>query len=940
MGSALGIMLLLAAGITAFILVVIFVLVPLFAVIGKIITMFFKGIGWLIMHLFEFVVGTLSDVIRFVGSLIAMVVLLPMVPLNVVLGRWSASSHFAQSVKNEFKVGAACVYRAVIRRPLKLVLLDGLLEGVEQRVPEAMVGSPGGDRPGRRVGQFEGYTILGSLRSGGSGAKLYVAEPAADKRRKLMGKPDRVVIKSFAISEGSSLPQIVRESRALECAKQLGHVLDHGMDNARFFYVMPYHPGEHLGVVTRQLHGESSGAGLNQQQLDQVMSHVRDLLTTLSAYHKGGLWHKDVKPENVIVHDGRAHLVDLGLVTPLMSAMTLTTHGTEYFRDPEMVRQALRGVKVHQVDGAKFDIYAVGAVLYFMVENTFPAHGVLSRFVNNSPEALRWIVRRAMTDYNQRYETAGEMLADLNYVMQAGNAFAVKPAELPSMRGAAAPADGPQVVMVNATGMSDGDAVEALHAGSARAYAAAAPMGAAGEAVQGFGVVGGIGANGPFAQVGNFKVDAQGNPLPNSGSTTGRPKLSVTNWWTGQYRVESEAAGAPAGSDTDESRAFREHASAFRHQAANMRMQVLAGTMSARKAAREQVKAARARAKDMRSRAWAHRHRVVDPSRTSVGVVVIALLSIAFLGTILYFSFMNRGSSRGSDVFAMAGVREPGLPVLLVVDADRPQDKRVRSRIDRIIEERAKKGYDVVMDPQTDSAEFRTIFDQWREDSDGPADEALEDVLALKNCYGLLHVNIAGDARKPVRKVTENLIHSEREGAQSRRRLPALPSPPIPTAPAEPYLLVNDHPAKADKAVEARINEMVARYRAAGWNLQVNDDVEVAVRQLLPPGPPDPALPPPAQLGEVLVEQGLGGILRIDARPGDGPPQDRIALSIIRLTDAKGPRSTAGVATGGSKTGAASATDETASSGITTVEVPIPPAEPALPEAPESGANR
>ena len=49
-------------------------------------------------------------------------------------------------------------------------------------------------------------------------------------------------------------------------------------------------------------------------------------------------------------HGGqRAHLVDFGLLSRLRSAMTLTTHGTEYFRDPEMVRMALRGVKVHEV---------------------------------------------------------------------------------------------------------------------------------------------------------------------------------------------------------------------------------------------------------------------------------------------------------------------------------------------------------------------------------------------------------------------------------------------------------------------------------------------------------------------------------------------------------------------------------------------------------------
>src|SRR6185503_20668647 len=128
-----------------------------------------------------------------------------------------------------------------------------------------------------RTGQFDGYRIIGSLRSGGSGARLYVAEPDAERRRKLGNMPDQVVIKAFALTEGSSLPQIVRESRALECAKQLGHVLDHGMDEHCFFYVMPYHPGDHLGILTRQMHGECGSRGLDRRRLNDVMSYARDL---------------------------------------------------------------------------------------------------------------------------------------------------------------------------------------------------------------------------------------------------------------------------------------------------------------------------------------------------------------------------------------------------------------------------------------------------------------------------------------------------------------------------------------------------------------------------------------------------------------------------------------------------------------------------------------
>ena len=36
--------------------------------------------------------------------------------------------------------------------------------------------------------------------------------------------------------------------------------------------------------------------------------------------------------------------------------MTLTTHGTEYFRDPELVRMAMAGKKVGEVAAERFDL--------------------------------------------------------------------------------------------------------------------------------------------------------------------------------------------------------------------------------------------------------------------------------------------------------------------------------------------------------------------------------------------------------------------------------------------------------------------------------------------------------------------------------------------------------------------------------------------------------
>ena len=251
--------------------------------------------------------------------------------------------------------------------------------------------------------------------------------------RKPNNGSSQVVIKCFDITSGSQLPQIVRESRAMESAKKLGLVIEHHLNNEQFWYAMPYHEGDHLGIVTNTLHG--NGETLTNEKFRLILSYQQSLLQTLCTYHNAGLWHKDVKPDNIIIHDGTAHLVDLGLVTPLGSAMTLTTHGTEYFRDPELVRQANRGIKVHQIDGSKFDVYGAGAVLYFMLENTFPAQGGLSSFNKQSPEGLRWIVRRAMADYDKRYASIDEMLKDIDAILCAKNISKVRPADLPSLHG-------------------------------------------------------------------------------------------------------------------------------------------------------------------------------------------------------------------------------------------------------------------------------------------------------------------------------------------------------------------------------------------------------------------------------------------------------------------------------------------------------------------------
>src|SRR5262245_25334537 len=266
-----------AGGITVFgVLAILAAIVVGVVLLVMIAVPLFRGIGWVFRQLFNFVTGEIGDAFRLIGAAILGVLYIPAILLNLVIGRWSACGHYGKALQSEIVTMAMCIYRIGIGHPVRLVGLHGLTEGLERRLPEVVKAAPTADGPkGGRAGPFEGYKSVGSLAGGGSGAKLYIAEPDAVKaaalQREGLGRVGQVVIKSFSLQDGSSLPQIVRESRSLDAAKRLGLILDHELTPERFFYVMRFVPGQSLSLTTKQLHATSPAGGLGDSQLKNAL---------------------------------------------------------------------------------------------------------------------------------------------------------------------------------------------------------------------------------------------------------------------------------------------------------------------------------------------------------------------------------------------------------------------------------------------------------------------------------------------------------------------------------------------------------------------------------------------------------------------------------------------------------------------------------------------
>jgi serine/threonine protein kinase len=149
------------------------------------------------------------------------------------------------------------------------------------------------------------------------------------------------------------------------------------------FLVMEYVDGKPVGELI-----QNHGALAEAKAIDILVQVGRGL----DHAHQGGLVHRDVKPDNILVTaDGVAKLTDLGLGKDLDGAGELTRTGsglgTPNFMAPEQFRNA------KYVD-ARSDIYSLAATLYQMVTGALPfGHGdpvrIMMRKLNNELTPVR-----------------------------------------------------------------------------------------------------------------------------------------------------------------------------------------------------------------------------------------------------------------------------------------------------------------------------------------------------------------------------------------------------------------------------------------------------------------------------------------------------------------------------------------------------------------------
>ena len=229
---------------------------------------------------------------------------------------------------------------------------------------------------GQRLGRFE---LLRPIGAGGMG-EVWLARQDGLERH--------VAVKILlAASHHQSVDRLRREAQAL-ARIQHPHVVpvhEVGEAGGLHYYVMDLVDGRSLEEVLAA--GRLSCA--------RAAEIARQIAEALAAAHDQGVVHRDVKPGNVLLADGRDHvtLVDFGIAMSEL-APTLTSTGdllgTPHYMAPEQARG-----EAYLADACT-DVWGVGVTLYEMLTGTRPFDGehliaVRSAVLEREPVAPRHI---------------------------------------------------------------------------------------------------------------------------------------------------------------------------------------------------------------------------------------------------------------------------------------------------------------------------------------------------------------------------------------------------------------------------------------------------------------------------------------------------------------------------------------------------------------------
>jgi serine/threonine protein kinase len=128
------------------------------------------------------------------------------------------------------------------------------------------------------------------------------------------------------------------------------------LENNYLYLIMEYCDGSDLSDYTKTYN-------LDLNEIHKIMTQIKDGLYYLRS---NDVMHRDLKPQNILLHQGSVKLADFGLSVIIEGESQLlnTMCGSPLYMSPEIIE--------HQKYTAKSDLWSVGVILYQLIYHKHP----------------------------------------------------------------------------------------------------------------------------------------------------------------------------------------------------------------------------------------------------------------------------------------------------------------------------------------------------------------------------------------------------------------------------------------------------------------------------------------------------------------------------------------------------------------------------------------
>ncbi len=335
--------------------------------------------------------------------------------------------------------------------------------------------SAGGARPtgaavDARQRVFGEYVIEREIGRGGMGVVWLATQ------RSLGRKVALKVLPNFAAMDTSAVLRFRREAEATGRIAHPGIVPVYGVGEVDgiHYFAMEFIDGPPLGTIIETLSmrqvdrlreswveeaqllerypslREPPATGAGNRYVRSCARLCADVANALAAAHHERVIHRDLKPNNILIHPaGRPVLVDFGLARD-EQANNLTRSGEQIGTPAYMAPEQARG---HRQIDSRVDVYGLGAVLYELLTLRPPFEGNTSADIShqilnqdpvpvqrrnpNVPVDLAAIVHRCLAkDADVRYPVIEALELDLRNFLAGRPVTAALPGPMARLRGA------------------------------------------------------------------------------------------------------------------------------------------------------------------------------------------------------------------------------------------------------------------------------------------------------------------------------------------------------------------------------------------------------------------------------------------------------------------------------------------------------------------------